>query len=460
MSPPIKSGHYVVQLRSLQFRDGTILFPHAVELGRFLLYSSAPKHYLEILKKHHQRSNQSITYEIENNQIVRIEGINSILKKLNLLEYPAGQDLRIPDQRPKQINQAKPHAHRHLTAPSAHSLTDRFEHPASIYYVSLYYNQSTTRIINYLFKKGHPRLSLRSLLTKSQLELVDKEFDMSRLNSGQGAKYKEIIWTEFFEEQPLVPENQYRKQNSIDKEKNLGHPDAENQVQLTRNAFLTIIKEVGCSTLPVIHSYFSDIQAQLICSRMSSSYARSIAEQHGKFPQDNNKELLLYQLHFLANKALQVFGGKILTLIYELPPLRFAKKTAVEVRTYKNVRPDFPMISFTTHQMQVNVAFFTKLHRQQNKLKPHVILFKNKTYETIGSLDELGRIRLQLQSFRPQLSMFIDQINEKKFKIYSGVQTGVCDICKRPLREPLSLRIGIGPVCAKNIGLDRSEYDL
>ncbi len=193
---------------------------------------------------------------------------------------------------------------------------------------------------------------------------------------------------------------------------------------------------------------------------MCSSYARSIAEQYGKVRLKDDKALILYQLHFMANKALQIFGGKILTLIYELPSLPFAQKTALEVKTYQQVRPDFPLISFTFEKQEpVNIAFFTKLHRTQNTLKSHVILFKHETYEKIGSIDEEGYIRLQLKSFRPRLSLFIDQVNEKNFKIYSGVETGVCERCKLPLSDPQSLRMGIGPVCAKNIGLDRSVYD-
>jgi len=330
---------------------------------------------------------------------------------------------------------------------------------ATLQNVARYYSIFVSDIIKLLRESRIEDLKDDSLLSKTEFEWVKRKMNSDKIWKSRRIPLPNYVWTQFREESdpvPIPPSSEIPKLKPTSPEE---IPSKIIQISLTRNVFSNLIKSVGYKSLILIQSHFENLQARLICSRMSSSYARSIAEKHSSAMPGEDMELLVYQLHYMANKAFQVFGGKILTLIYELPPLQFAQKTAQEVLTYKKVRPDFPLISFTMHQMQVNVAFFTRLHQSQNKLQPHVILFKHKTYETIGSIDALGHIHLQLQKFSPQLSLFIDRINEKQFKIYSGVQTGVCDICQRPLTHPLSLRIGIGPVCASNIGLDRSVYE-
>jgi len=81
-------------------------------------------------------------------------------------------------------------------------------------------------------------------------------------------------------------------------------------------------------------------------------------------------------------------------------------------------------------------------------------------YHRIGFIDELGRVKLELTSFRPQLSLFINRVEDKNYEIFSGVETGVCEICKLPLSHPNSLLFGIGPVCAKKLNIDLRSMNL
>jgi hypothetical protein len=454
----IKDGNYIVPLRQLKFKGDQILIPVGDIKGQLLPYNITSQEHLKFLKRHYGTTEKTMSYSISKNEITRIEDLESLKEKL----FPKPKEKKEvrsakSTEKPKPLNKPKPGDGKKpkrrpkgtfnppVELPSIVNKPDvpkKPEYPATVIYVARNFNTFPREILDILHEHNIEGLDETSLLSQSEFRLIRKIMET------KGSKRSSVgyIWTEFRDEPDPKPVPSPITIN-------------EKQILLTRNVFTKIVKTVSYGSLDPISSYFQDVQARLICSRMSSSFARSIAEKHSRASEGDDKDLLTYQLHYMADKALKVFGGKILTLIYELPPLRFAQKTALEVKTYHQVRPDFPMISFTTHQVQVNVAFFTKLHRLKNKLQPHVFLFKHKTYETIGSIDELGYIRLQLQSFRPELSLFIDRINEKQYKIYSGVQTGVCDICNRPLREPLSLRIGIGPVCAKNIGLDRSEYD-
>ena len=64
----------------------------------------------------------------------------------------------------------------------------------------------------------------------------------------------------------------------------------------------------------------------------------------------------------------------------------------------------------------------------------------------------------KLEKFTPQLTMFYEATEKGNFEISSGIESGKCDLCPRSLTHPTSLRIGIGPICARNHGIDRSLY--
>lgn len=489
MSNHIKDGYYVEPFKKLKFKGDTIQIPCGTEYGNFLSYDMASKEYVSTLKKHYQRSGESLAYQVENMKVVRVDTFENLLKKLKLpplQEKISEKDQKTPHKskkhpskserqktrthKPKPTSQPnqnkKPkkltgHRKRNFTSENVNGKDDKAKtiNPPTIQNVARYFSIFPSEVIHIFQSNGIEGLDAQYLLSKSQYEWLKKKIISDPTWKSKRISLPTYIWTEFREEDNFNPTNQPQAPSNIKIESPTEVPGVLKHLALFRDVFNKKVKNVRYLDLDTITSYFTDSQAQLICSRMCSSYARSIAEKYSKARPGEDMDLLLYQLHYMANRALQVFGGKILTLIYELPSLRFAQRSALEVRTYKNVRPDFPMISFQTNQVQVNVAFFTKLHPHRNQVVSHVILFKHMTYETIGSIDVLGYIRLKLTSFRPILSLFIDRINEKQYKIYSGVQTGVCDICNRPLKHPLSLRIGIGPVCAREIGLDRSVYD-
>ncbi len=314
---------------------------------------------------------------------------------------------------------------------------------ATVWKVALYYNVLIGEILAFLDSDTSLHMNLNSRLDKFQLEEVDKNFGNERTRKNP------VTWIDIKVHPYLKSADSKIIQTSIS--------SPIKQIQLDRDIFNHEREEIIFRGLKSFRSYFSDTEAIKLCSRMSSSYARNLCLKYLKEEIKSEKELLRYQIHYVVNKALKTFGGKILTLIFELPKLGFRSKTAEEVRTYNQVRPDFPLISFKTSP-QVNIAFFTKRKGHTNELIADVRLFNDKSYKEIGYINRDGYIKLKLESFRPQLAIFLQKVNEGKYQIYSGVETGICDICKRPLTHPNSLRIGIGPVCAKNINLDPYFY--
>ena len=99
-----------------------------------------------------------------------------------------------------------------------------------------------------------------------------------------------------------------------------------------------------------------------------------------------------------------------------------------------------------------------KYNKKSKNLQPDIRLFSFKNHEEIGYIDEEGYVMTKLEKFKPQLNLFYEATRGQRFKIYSGVETGNCELCERLLTHPTSLRIGIGPICAKNNNIDTTLY--
>jgi hypothetical protein len=224
--------------------------------------------------------------------------------------------------------------------------------------------------------------------------------------------------------------------------------------KISNNIFVGVRKTIKFGGNAPFVSYFSDEQAANICSKMTDSYPRALADKIG-----NNKgnELIFYQLHHIANKALQIFGGEVLSFLLSLRRLEFKNFQALELKTYYKVIPDFPIITLKSSSKVFKVAFFaTKRHN--GDLYRDVRIFDKENVE-IGFIDEFGRIEAKLERFKPHLGIFYEVTKAGNYELYSGVESGLCEVCQRKLSHPLSIRVGIGPVCAENLRLDRALYN-
>lgn len=233
----------------------------------------------------------------------------------------------------------------------------------------------------------------------------------------------------------------------------------EQVLLLKYSLFSKVVNTIRYKSFAEINSFFTHDQAIRLCSKMSSSYARAVSKRASKLISESVENISIYEAHFIANKALSIFGNKMLTFIYMQRKLAFKNSTAIEVNTYSKVIPDFPLISFILDdKTKFRISFFVKRSKISGKLCPDIRMFSSKEKVEIGKIDCDGFILSKLTKFRPQLSLFYEKINLGQFEIFSGVEDGVCECCKLPLTHPTSLRIGLGPICAKNWNLDGKIY--
>lgn len=319
-----------------------------------------------------------------------------------------------------------------------------------VFVVCKAYNIADDTLLDFLKSKDYHNLNPNSLLDTDALKLIDQNFQSDKIAKDR-VRGKTTI--EF-----INPKVTQSKKQANDKQINDGEVKLlrEPVLHLTHDLFNRPKQQVSFKGYSTLSSNFSDIEAINICSKMSSSFTRNLCKQ--LYNPKANRQLIIYQLHHIANKAHKIFGGKILTFIYNLRNLNFKNKTASEIKTYTKVVPYFPIISFDTGSTSFKISFFVK-QIKNDRLKADIRLFAPRTYEQVGIIDEEGCVLTRLEKFKPQLTLFYQATKNNNFKIFSGVETGNCEICGRELSHPISLRIGIGPVCASNNQIDKTLYD-
>lgn len=312
------------------------------------------------------------------------------------------------------------------------------------------YNISDDTLLDFLKSQGYGQLNPNSLLDTQALKLIDQQFqsDKAAKDRVRGKTTIEFI-------NPKIAST--KSPNSISIKPSEIKTYREPVLHLTNDIFNQPKQKIVFKGYQTFTSNFNDNDAINICGKMSSSFTRRLCKQ--LYSPKANRELILYQLHYIANKALNIFGSKILTFIHGLRNLNFKNQTASEIQTYKKVVPDFPIISFDTVNTSFKISFFVKQTKKDNSLKADIRLFAPKTYEEIGTIDEEGYVMANLEKFKPQLTLFYEATKNNSFKIFSGVETGNCEICGRELSHPISLRIGIGPICASNKSIDKVLYN-
>lgn len=224
---------------------------------------------------------------------------------------------------------------------------------------------------------------------------------------------------------------------------------------LEGNLFEKIKTEISYKNLPKFYSNFTDLEALNICRKMTSSFTRKLCLEYDRV--NSNRNEILYQLHYIANKALGIYGGRLLTFIYSLRRINYKYLGDAEVSKYFNVLPDFPLLKFNTIRGSIEFSFFNYKCSKTNKIIPDLRSYiENRS--SIEAIDINGYIIKRLELVNPKFQFFLSYLKSGQFTFTSGVETGICDNCKRELRHPISIRIGIGPICARNLGINWSSF--
>ena len=335
-------------------------------------------------------------------------------------------------------------------------MSSSIKYPAQIVRVATVYNVSTDTLIEYLDSEHELNLSPRSYLTQLQLDSIEKQFHNQRAIKEQATGSIKVEWDKI----------KSNTKSSKEKKENPHQTESYSKLRILNLEEDSFQNSKGFIYYKDknVETYFSDQDAIELCEKLTSSFTRQLCKDYHAATAEIRKRFL-YQIHYIANKTLTIYGGKIITFILGLKRLQHFTETIQEVQTYRQVRPEFPFITFSTKQTLLYISFYAKESHVSNKLIPDIKVYSptavtNRVTE-VGTMDPDGYMEVKLKEFIPYLRLFIDQSKDGFERIYSGVETGFCAICSRPLTVVASIRRGIGPVCARNSGIYlSSDYQL
>ena len=211
----------------------------------------------------------------------------------------------------------------------------------------------------------------------------------------------------------------------------------------------------------VIHTYFTDLEAFSICGGLKSSLAKHLSKKFfSKVPLDRFD---YRDAHMYSMKALETYGSKMLSYCLSLPPLPHSNANILKAfKLLGNLKKGNPSLSFllptgadTTNYERYYMVFGLKeIEFSSNREVIHLKKFK--TGEVLATLNSDGTITPSNNQnfYKSQLELFMTFLNSPLEAIITfGAKTGTCAVCGKDLTTHESAIRGIGPVCAKNLGL-------
>jgi hypothetical protein len=161
--------------------------------------------------------------------------------------------------------------------------------------------------------------------------------------------------------------------------------------------------------------------------------------------------------------ALTRYGGHMLSYCLSLPPLPF--KNAEVVRAFvmlQKIEKNNPSISFlladpydANDKNKYSISFGLK--EIGGKIDREKIYLRNiRTNKVLAILNINGTVKItgEQDFYRSQLNLFLTMLNNPRNAFVTfGEATGICAICGKDLTTHASSIKGIGPVCAKILGI-------
>ncbi len=216
---------------------------------------------------------------------------------------------------------------------------------------------------------------------------------------------------------------------------------------LNENKFIEI-KKILKNKNESLESFFTDKEAIELCKRMSDSIIRKVANSVELFKNLDEQNEVLFKIHKLAMKALEYYGGYMLTFITNTNILK-NKNEKIKVYNGKikltsNIESTFPNIHFKIKEER----YFLRFNRINEKIfNSYQFTIYNKKNNPIYGLNKERKLIINFENRLPYINMFVDLQYQHNPKIYFGYDNSQCDICGRELTDAISIKYGRGPNC-------------
>ncbi len=194
-----------------------------------------------------------------------------------------------------------------------------------------------------------------------------------------------------------------------------------------------------------LETVFTDEQVVQLCSKLSTPWVRQLLV---------NSSINIKELHQIAMKCFNRYGGKIISFVLLLPIMDFGNRKSkyfIEKKDYEGEIPSFKL-KFSNSGDEYYFSFYPNINKIKSDTKIATVF--NKTQNVIeGFISFNGYMQKKVNNENLKLRLFVENLYSKNRVIYCGVADGYCLKCNRELSDPKSLRVGYGRECAAEIGI-------
>lgn len=208
-------------------------------------------------------------------------------------------------------------------------------------------------------------------------------------------------------------------------------------------------------------SIFSDLEAFSLCGGLKSGVARALSKRFFNKAPISSQDL--FDAHAFGMTALEQYGSDFVSMCLTLPPLPYNDfKITKAFQLLGKLKKGDPSVSFLLPNnagydgYEEHCIEFGLKEVSHSLDKETIYIKKRETGEVVAVLRSDGTITPAKNHnfYRSQMLLFISFLDDPSEALLSfGVKTGNCAICGRELSTPESAIRGIGPICAKNLGI-------
>jgi hypothetical protein len=209
-----------------------------------------------------------------------------------------------------------------------------------------------------------------------------------------------------------------------------------------------------------IETYITDFEAFSICNGLKNTLAKRICKL---FFSGETSPYIEFEAHKLAIETINKYSENLILHLLTLPKLPFNTKNAKQVFSQldkkKNLseNPSFRLLFLNE---KVQFSFYSEIVNDSKVIFNNVAVVKSKTNNQIlfligknGKCVPIAKDR----NLSPMIQVFLSQTNHLSDSIlFYGLQTGECSVCGRPLSDPESIRLGIGPICREYVNFNKN----
>lgn len=210
------------------------------------------------------------------------------------------------------------------------------------------------------------------------------------------------------------------------------------------NYFQNVIREINFRNNPTILTKFTDAQVKNICLKVNDSSTFKDASKFTIHATDYNNDLLRYSLHRKCMKALEEYGGEMMSFVLNLKYVNHSNNS----NDINQKKSDFffPDFYFITN----NNRFYLRIIKRNsiNRVEGGFDVY-DKDDNLMCKVNEKGAVIERVSSERViSFKIFLGYINGI-FTMNAGGFYSHCDVCGFELNDPISVSLGRGPSCRK-----------